>query len=75
LLVADADPGSRTARSVQVEQALRGDAADFIPAPHIPADALLASSRARRESLAQIAGSGIETDHAERQRQSTASRC
>jgi sugar phosphate isomerase/epimerase len=36
------------------------NAGGFIPAPHIPVDALLASDRARREYLAQIADSGIE---------------
>ncbi|MDP9247113.1 MAG: sugar phosphate isomerase/epimerase, partial [Candidatus Dormibacteraeota bacterium] len=32
----------------------------FIPAPHIPVDSLMASDRARKEYLAQIADAGLE---------------
>jgi sugar phosphate isomerase/epimerase len=36
------------------------NAGGFIPAPHIPVDALMASDRARREYLAEIADAGLE---------------
>lgn len=36
------------------------NAGGFIPAPHVPVDALLASALARREYLALIAGHGLE---------------
>lgn len=36
------------------------NAGGFLPAPHIPVDALLASGRARTDYLARIADSGIE---------------
>ncbi|HEX9354200.1 MAG TPA: hypothetical protein VF933_10355 [Streptosporangiaceae bacterium] len=41
-------------------QSIELNAGGFIPAPHVPVDALLASARARREYLAQIADSGLE---------------
>jgi sugar phosphate isomerase/epimerase len=41
-------------------ESIEVNAGGFIPAPHIPVDALLASARARNEYLAQIADSGLE---------------
>jgi len=41
-------------------ESIEVNAGGFIASPHIPVDALLASSRARVEYLAQVADSGIE---------------
>jgi sugar phosphate isomerase/epimerase len=41
-------------------ESIEVNAGGFIPAPHIHVDALLASDRARKDYLAQIADSGVE---------------
>jgi sugar phosphate isomerase/epimerase len=46
-------------RSMGLES-IEVNAGGFIPAPHIHVDALLASDRARKDYLAQIADSGVE---------------